>query len=132
MSLSATSAPSSGFTRSSRPQISSTSLRSRWASRHSSPSSAVAGSKKDAPSEAAAARAAGSLAAANRSSISSSVISRWSNTSVRRNAASFSLLGPGGAANSISLLTPSVGSGANTLRLRPPGPISTSRPARCG
>ena len=38
----------------------------------------------------------------------------------------------GGAENSISRLTPSVGSGANTLRLRPPGPISTSRPALSG
>ena len=42
--LSATSAPSSGLTRSSRPQISSTSLRSRCTSRQSMPSSAVAGS----------------------------------------------------------------------------------------
>ena len=78
MSLSATSAPSSGFTRSSRPQISSTSCRSRCASRHSIPSSAVAGSKNEAPSEAIAASASGSLAAANRSLTSSSVISRWS------------------------------------------------------
>ena len=38
ISFSATSAPSTGFTRSSRPQISSTRFRSRCASRHSSPS----------------------------------------------------------------------------------------------
>ena len=52
-------------------------------------------------------------------STSSSVTSVWSCTRVRRNAASFSRLGPGGAPNSVSRLTPSVGSGENTLRLEP-------------
>ena len=74
------------------------------------------------PIEAIAASASGSLAAAYRSSISSSVISPGSNTSVRRNAASFSLLGPGGAANSISRLTPSVGSGAKHVQAQPARP----------
>ena len=42
------------------------------------------------------------------------------------------LMGPGGAPNSASRLTPSVGSGANTLRDRPPGAMRTRRPARSG
>ena len=84
------------------------------------------------PSAVIAAIASGVLACSYRSSTSSSVISFWLNTSVRRNAAIFSLLGPGGAANSASRLTPSVGSGENTFRLSPPGPISTSLPARSG
>ena len=44
IALSATMAPSSGLTRSSRPQVSSVCLRILWASRQSMPSSALAGS----------------------------------------------------------------------------------------
>ena len=68
-----------------------------------------------------AASAVGSDAAAYRSSISSSVTSRWSKTSVRRNAAIFSRLGPGGAGKSASRLTPSVGSGAKHVEGQPAG-----------
>ena len=93
------------------------------------PSSACS-PKKEAPIATIAASASGWLAMANRSSMSSSVTSRWSKTMVRRKAAILSRLGPGGAPNSISRRTPSVGSGANTLSVSPPGPISTSRPAR--
>jgi hypothetical protein len=53
----------------------------------------------EAPMDAMARNDSGSLAAAYRSSTSSSVTSDWSYTSVRRNAASFSFDGPGGAAN---------------------------------
>ncbi|CPA99065.1 Uncharacterised protein [Mycobacterium tuberculosis] len=48
----------------------------------------------------------------------------------RRNASRFSRVGA--TENFDSRLTPSVGSGANRLILRPPGPISTNRPARAG
>src|SRR5260221_9355889 len=49
--------------------------------------------------------ASGVLAVTYRSSTSSSVTRRWSWTIVRRKAAIFSRLGPGGAANSTSRLT---------------------------
>ena len=75
ISLSATNAPSSGLTRSSRPQVSSVCLRSRCASRQSMPSSAVSGFQKDIPIERIASCAPGAVASANRSSTSSSVTS---------------------------------------------------------
>ena len=86
ISLSATNAPSSGLTRSSRPQVSRVCLRSRWASRQSMPSSAVSGFQKDIPIERIASWAPGAVASAKRSSTSSSVTSDWLTTIVEMNA----------------------------------------------
>ena len=129
MVFSATRAPSRGFTRSSRPQISSTRCRSLCASRHIMPSSKSAPAN-DFPIARVAASDSGVLAIAKRSSISSGVISFWSWTMIRRNFSMFSRVGS--TENLPSSLTPSVGSGAKRLTLNPPGPISTSRPARSG
>src|SRR6478609_10180994 len=71
--LSATSAPSSGFTRSSLPQISSTGWRSLYTSRHIMPSS-KSGPANDFPIALVAASDSGWQAMANRSSTSSGVI----------------------------------------------------------
>ena len=90
ISLSATIAPSSGLTRSSRPQVSSVCLRSLWASRQSMPSSAVSGFQKDMPIERIASCAPGAVASANRSSTSSSVTSSWLTTMVEMKARSAS------------------------------------------
>ena len=130
ISLSATIAPSSGLTRSSRPQVSSVCLRSRCASRQSMPSSAVSGFQNDIPIERIASCAPGAVASANRSSTSSSVTSSWLTTIVEMNARSFS--GVGLAPKSISRWTPSVGSAWNRLSDSPPGPIRISRPTRSG
>ena len=59
ISLRAVNAPSSGLTRSSRPQVSRVCLRRWCASRQSRPSSAVSGFQKDMPIEAIASRAPG-------------------------------------------------------------------------
>ena len=130
IALSATSAPSSGLTRSSRPQVSSVCLRILWASRQSMPSSAVSLLKKDMPIEIIASRAPGAVASAYRSSTSSSVTRSWLTTMVEMNARSASRLGA--RLNSVSRLTPSVGSAWNRLSESPPGPIRTSRPTRSG
>ena len=65
-----------------------------------------------------------------RSSTSSSVTSAWFTTMVEMNALSASRVGL--ALNSISLLTPSVGSAWKRLSERPPGPIRTNRATRLG
>ena len=130
ISLRATIAPSSGLTRSSRPQVSRVCWRSWWASRQSMPSSAVSGFQKDIPIEVIAAWAPGAVASANRSSTSSSVTSFWLTTIVEMNARSASRVGL--PEKSISRWTPSVGSAWNRLSESPPGPISTSRPTRSG
>ncbi len=93
ISLRATMAPSSGLTRSSRPQVSRVCLRSRWASRQSMPSSAVSGFQKLMPIERIASWAPGAVASAKRSSTSSSVTSDWLTTMVEMNARSFSRVG---------------------------------------
>ena len=96
IALSATSAPSSGLTRSSRPQVSRVCLRILWASRQSMPSSAVSGLQKDMPIEIIASRAPGAVASAYRSSTSSSVTRSWLTTMVEMNARSASRLGLAG------------------------------------
>ena len=101
-------APSSGLTRSSRPQVSRVCWRRWWTSRQSIPSSAHSGFQNDAPIEAIASEAPGAVASANRSSTSSSVTSAWLTTIVEMNARRASLVGS--PAKSISRWTPSVGS----------------------
>ena len=131
ISLSATMAPSSGLTRSSRPQVSRVCLRSWCASRQSMPSSAVSGFQNDIPIEPSPPGRPGAVASANRSSTSSSVTRSWLTTMVRDERPQ-RLAASGCAPKSISRWTPSVGSAWNRLSDRPPGPISTSRPTRSG
>src|SRR5947209_7364659 len=81
--FSATSAPSSGLTRSSRPQMSSTGWRSWYTSRHIMPSSKSAPAN-DIPIARVAVSDSGVLANANRCSTSSGVMSFLSYTITRR------------------------------------------------
>ncbi len=131
ISLSATIAPSSGLTRSSRPQVSRVCLRSLCASRQSMPSSAVSGFQNDIPIERIASRRAG------RGRVGEPLLDQLVGDQLlvddhRRDERAQRLAASGRAPKSISRCTPSVGSAWKRLSDSPPGPIRTSRPTRSG